>query len=256
MHTDTEARTPPAPLVAAVEASAAQIRPDDAQIDAWFRAYASNHARRIAFDLDRVERHVRPGDRILEFGAVPLLLTLPLHERGHDVTGVDLDPSRFASTIASFDLNVVQCDIEREPLPLPDKTWDVAVFNELFEHLRINPIFTLREVRRVLKPDGLLLLSTPNLRSLFGLYNFLIRNRSYSCSPDVYAQYAKLEEIGHMGHVREYTVPEVIDFLDNVGFTVEHVTFRGGYPDRLLGRVACRLRPSLRPFAGFVARAS
>ncbi|HHO50010.1 MAG TPA: class I SAM-dependent methyltransferase [Deltaproteobacteria bacterium] len=254
MHTDKEARTPPAPLLAAVQASAARIVPDNDQLEAWFRAYASNHARRIAFDLDLIERHTAPSDRILELGAVPLLLTLPLHERGHDVTGVDIDPGRFASTIASFDLSVVQCDIEHEPLPLPSDTWDVAVFNELFEHLRINPIFTLREVRRVLKPGGLLLLSTPNLRSLFGLYNFVFRSRAYSCSADVYAQYAKLEEIGHMGHVREYTVPEVVEFLDHVGFDVESVTFRGGYPGRV-GRAAARLLPRLRPFVSYVARA-
>lgn len=254
MHTDKEAPTPPAPLLATIQASAARIVPDDDQLESWFRAYASNHARRIAFDLELIERHVTPAARVLEFGAVPLLLTLPLHERGHDVTGVDIDPSRFASTIQASGLTVVQCDIERDPLPLPSDTWDVAVFNELFEHLRINPIFTLRQVHRVLKPGGLLLLSTPNLRSLFGLYNFVVRGRAYSCSPDVYAQYAKLEEIGHMGHVREYTVREVVEFLGNVGFEVESITFRGGYPGRV-GRAASRLLPRLRPFVSYVARA-
>jgi len=96
-------------------------------------------------------------------------------------------------------------------------------------------------------------LSTPNLRSLYGIYNFLVKGQSYSCSEGVYDQYVQLEEIGHMGHVREYTVAEMTNFLDRVGFSVESMTFRGQYPQRV-GKVACRLRPTLRPFVSYAAR--
>ena len=38
------------------------------------------------------------------------------------------------------------------------------LFCELFEHLHLNPFHTLKEIFRVLRPGGLLLLTTPNLR--------------------------------------------------------------------------------------------
>lgn len=124
---------------------------------------------------------------------------------------------------------MVSCDIETEKLPFHDSQFDVVLFNELFEHLRINPIFTMREVHRILKPGGLLFLSTPNLRSLAGLANFLLKNRCYSCEADPYDEFSKLEGLGHMGHVREYTTREITEFLGRIGFEVREIVFRGTF---------------------------
>lgn len=50
-----------------------------------------------------------------------------------------------------------EVNFEEEPLPFADDAVDVVVFNEVFEHLRVNPIFTFREINRVLRPQGTLL---------------------------------------------------------------------------------------------------
>ncbi|MDB6011656.1 MAG: hypothetical protein JWL65_3906 [Gammaproteobacteria bacterium] len=104
-----------------------------------------------------------------------------------------------------------------------DESFDVVVFHELFEHLRINPVFTLTEVLWVIKPNGILTPSTPNLRSLDGIRNFLFRDRAFSCAPSIYLEYEKLQTIGHTGHVREYTWTEVVEFLQTIGFVVGHI---------------------------------
>ena len=57
--------------------------------------------------------------------------------------------------------------------PVPDDSYDLVLFNEVFEHLRLDLVFTMTEVRRVLKNDGTLLLSTPNHRSLVGIWTLL-----------------------------------------------------------------------------------
>ena len=231
---------------------AAELRPEESELSAWHDLYAANHDQRIALDLDLVCDRIDPGARVLECGSVPLLLTGALARRDFEVTGADLAPERYASAIAAHGLDVVRCDLERQPLPFADDSFDAVLFNELFEHLRIDPIFTLSEVRRVLRPGASMFLSTPNLRSFRGLANFLLRNRSYSCCGDVYAEYRKLSELGHMGHVREYTTREVDDFLSRIGFEVRETLFRGGYP-HLWSAVAVWLFPSLRPFVTFVA---
>lgn len=230
-----------------------RIEPDDASLEAWFTKYFEQHQQRLAADLEIIRRHVEPGSRILEYGAIPLLMTAALAALDYKVHAVDIQPQRFAAAIADLGLDVTRCDVESEPVPFAGGEFDAVLFNELFEHLRIDPIFTLREAFRVLKPAGVLLLSTPNLRSYRGIRNLLVRNQGHAVSAGVYEQYQKLETLGHMGHVREYTTREVQDFLGRVGFRLEAIVYRGGHGRGVVG-LAERLTPSLRPFFTAVAR--
>jgi len=239
--------------LALLDRIASRIRPDDPALDEWFSTYCREQRKRLAADLHIVERHVESGARILEYGAIPLVMTAALRSLEYKVSAVDIKPERFAMTITDFALDVTKCDVETEAVPFATETFDVVLFSELFEHLRINPVFTLRGVHRVLKPGGLLLLSTPNLRSLRGIRNLVFRNQGHAVSEGVYRQYEKLEALGHMGHVREYTTREVSDFLTQVGFSIDTVIFRGGYGRGVVG-IAERVAPSLRPFFTLVAK--
>ena len=232
---------------------AARIRPDEPALAEWFSIYCREQRKRLAADLHIVGRRVESGARILEYGAIPFVMTAALKSLEYEVSAVDIKPERFARTITDFALDVTKCDVETEAVPFAAETFDVVLFSELFEHLRINPIFTLRGVHRVLKPGGLLLLSTPNLRSFRGIRNLLLHNQGHAVSEGVYRQYEKLEALGHMGHVREYTTREVSDFLTHLGFSIDTVIFRGGHGRGVVG-IAERAVPSLRPFFSLIAK--
>jgi SAM-dependent methyltransferase len=238
--------------LALVDEVAARIRPDDPTLEEWCAHYCREHRGRLAADLRLVEEHAAPGGRILEYGAVPLVMTAALAALGFEVRALDVKPERFAGAIARLGLDVIRCDVETEAVPFPSETFDTILFNELFEHLRLDPVFTLGEALRVLRPGGRLLLSTPNLRSLRGIRNLIVHNQGHAASGDVYEQYAKLHSLGHMGHVREYTTREVSDFLHRIGFRVDRIVFRGGHGRGVVG-LAERLTPSLRPFFTLVA---
>lgn len=190
----------------------------------WFSKYAKSHRIRLAYDLDYVRQYARQNSRIVEFGSVPLILTASLKANNFQVQGLDIDPDRFRAIIDSFGLEIAKANIETERLPLESDYYDLALFNELFEHMRINPITTMTEVRRVLKPGGILLLSTPNLTSFKGWLNLILLNKTPG---NVYQEYLKLEKLGHMGHVREYTSTELKEFLEQSGFAVNQIIYRG-----------------------------
>lgn len=247
--------TPKAENLALIRQVSDKIRPDESAHINWYLSYANDHATRLAFDLQIIKEYVATKLAILEYGAVPLLMTKALMDSGYRVSALDIAPERFSTSVKKHKIDVIKCDIEKERTPFQDNTFDAIIFNELFEHLRINPIFTMKEVHRILKPDGTLFLSTPNLRSLNGIRNFLLSNLSYSCSPNIYRQFEKLETLGHMGHTREYTTREVREFLENIGFTTELIIFRGRY-NKTLPQLIARQFPSLRPFATFLVKKS
>ena len=51
-----------------------------------------------------------------------------------------------------------------------DETFDVIYASHILEHIRQEPIKTLKEWARVLKPDGTLYLSVPNIHFLFQMF--------------------------------------------------------------------------------------
>jgi SAM-dependent methyltransferase len=235
-----------------IDSCSQDLTPEDVALLKWHQGYLANHRVRIAHDLDIISRQIPKAGRMLELGSIPLVLTAALMRSGYQVIGCDIAPERYAGSIRSAGLDVVKCNIELEKLPFDDGSFDAVIFNELFEHLRINPIFTFSELLRVLKPGGILTLSTPNLKSLDGIGNFLLKDRAYSCSADIYTEYRKLTDIGHMGHVREYTPTEVVEFLQAIGFEVEAIIYRGEYGNRLK-RVLSSLIPRLSPFVSYLA---
>jgi 2-polyprenyl-3-methyl-5-hydroxy-6-metoxy-1,4-benzoquinol methylase len=78
-----------------------------------------------------------------------------------EVFGVDLDASAVSAADAATaqSVRIVQGDVAE--LPFQDDEFDVVVSFETIEHVEDGDA-TLREFRRVLRPDGLLILSSPN----------------------------------------------------------------------------------------------
>jgi SAM-dependent methyltransferase len=165
-------------------------------------------------DLSRIRRLYQDGP-LLEIGGFPFYFSMCLRKMGVNSTTVDLAPDRAKMLIRMHSLRVVRCDIEREPLPFAAQSVTMITLCATFEHLRVDPLFALEEMRRVLKPRGVLYLTTPNLYRLGNIISFAL-GRGLAFDP--IHEYGKLRTVGHMGHVREYTASEIRRFLARAGF--------------------------------------
>jgi SAM-dependent methyltransferase len=220
----------------------------------WSRQYFLNHQKRYRSDLQIIQQYYCDGE-ILEIGSLPCHITYCLKKLNLPVVGVDIEPGRADDFLNKHGLTVKKCDIEKEQMPFSDDKFNMVLFNEVFEHLRIDPIATLKEVHRVLSPGGIIILSTPNLCALDKRWQ-LFCGRGYD---DPYSEFEKLHLLGHMGHVREYTTSQVRKFLCNTGFEVVAVEYRIYHPLRrrilqFLQDVCMLIVPRWRPYQVFVAR--
>jgi SAM-dependent methyltransferase len=109
------------------------------------------------------------GKRVLDLGCRSGALTRHFLD-GNTVVGLDVDPSALEKA-ASLGIEPVQANVE-EPLPFEDASFHAVVAGELFEHLQF-PDALVAEIRRVLKPGGVLVGSVPNAFRLQSRLRFL-----------------------------------------------------------------------------------
>jgi 2-polyprenyl-3-methyl-5-hydroxy-6-metoxy-1,4-benzoquinol methylase len=112
---------------------------------------------------------------LLDVGAHWLHQSLLYALNGFEVTALDV-PTTFEDPHVRALAHTHRIRLLPEPSPesahaltaLASDTFDVVLFTEIIEHITFNPIAMWREIHRVLKPGGHLVLTTPNYYALRG----------------------------------------------------------------------------------------
>ncbi len=105
-------------------------------------------------------------------------------------------------------------DAEKTVFPYQDGSFDVVVSCEILEHFLCDPVHVLAECHRVLKPGGVIVLTTPNAMRWNNISK-LIRGKN------IFDKYVR--ESATARHPREYTPAEVLRLFEAVGFAVTHI---------------------------------
>lgn len=220
------------------------------QNSSWFQNYSLNRKESFQTQLNGLLSYLPPPPcSILDVGAAPFVLSEALTKHGYIVSALDLAPERFEN-LDKLDCTVVRGNAELpSTVPIED-TFDVVLLLHVFEHFHLDPITSLEGLRSLLKPNGLLVLETPNLLSIIGWKNIIMKGVAYSCANSIYHEFSKLKRIGHMGHIREYTKGELQELLEACGFTVEKIHTKDYLPGRgwkiAMVRVCQSIFPSLK----------
>lgn len=112
--------------------------------------------------------------KILDFGTGSGAFLNALSERGYkNLYACDID-NYVADNIKPLLKDFKAFDASFDKFTWSDKTFDVVTAWEVFEHLE-NPHNAIREIYRILKPDGLLIFSVPNIFHIVSRLIFLKR---------------------------------------------------------------------------------
>lgn len=177
------------------------------------------------------------GDGSAAATAAPLLAP-------HRLVGVDW--SQDALRRANKHLTAVRGGLTDPGLPFASGTADAVLFSEVIEHL-VDPDAALDELRRVLRPGGHLLLSTPNLAAWYNRALLLAGVQPVFSEVSMRGIYGRPGS-QVVGHLRLYTARALRQMLPAAGFEIVKVSGAPYHdvprPFRPLDRLACHT-PSL-----------
>jgi SAM-dependent methyltransferase len=107
-----------------------------------------------------------PGLSILNLGSGPFFELSSLRDCGRRFTVCDIDPRAVALARERYGARLAGADVLEpgQPLPYADERFDAVASMDVIEHVT-DPLGWVREALRVLKPNGLLFLTTPNYGS-------------------------------------------------------------------------------------------
>jgi SAM-dependent methyltransferase len=172
--------------------------------------------------------------RCLELGANPYFTTFLLDE----FSDLDLELANFFDgtkdsitqlvrhvaldgTAAERPFSSKLFNVENDLFPYEEASLDVVLFCEILEHLLMNPLAVLGEIHRILKPNALLVVTTPNVCRLENATRLVD-------GQNIYDPYSGFGPYGR--HNREYTMEEVVFLLAFAGFETEVSFTADGHP--------------------------
>ena len=149
--------------------------------------------------------------RLLDVAAGSGIAAGILQDRGWEVSALDIS-EELVSQIRDRGIEARVHDLSSRPLPFEDQTFEAVFAGEIIEHL-VDTSGFLEQLRRVLRPGGVLVLTTPNLASIENRLRLLFGRYP------IWVEYA----LSDQGHVRAYTLPTLRSHLRSTGFQVEEI---------------------------------
>lgn len=192
-------------------------------------------AHRIWLTVQQLDRHVAdsPAFVVLDVGAYPFAITeairFYLRRRCRILATVAQRlPAEAVNRLTAADIELLPVNLDprvkmddplpgmTDYLPLPDNSVDLVIFAHVIEHI-YHPIQILREILRVLKPGGKLLMTTDHGMLLGGFLNYL-NGGTYLHEP--VETTAAMVFTEWRGHVRFYTEGDLRTLLEAAGARV------------------------------------
>ncbi len=141
-----------------------------------------------------------------------------------------IDSSDYALNKAienGFDKISMVNDFSSDLIPYSDESFDLIICKDVLEHL-VNPMHLVKEMHRLLKKDGKLLIHVPNHFSIWGRLRFLLNNQIDTFS------YFKESDRYNFPHIRFYTYDSLLNMTKKAGFNnAENISYFFSQPPKI-----------------------
>ena len=190
---------------------------------------------------DTVNRYLKPGARILDFGCGPGEKTAILQQLGFQCSGCDdlqedwhRSPGQ-RDAILNFmkDAGIDFRLLNGGPLPFEKDYFDMVMLHDVLEHLHNSPRDLLIDLLELAKPEGLLFVTVPNQVNIKKRLKVLRGQTNLTNYATFYWSQAPWR-----GHIREYVRDDLVKLCEFLGLEV--LELRG--VDHMLQRIPAKAR--------------
>jgi len=133
--------------------------------------------------------------------------------RNHFASYIGVDAVRYEGFPADAKFSPI--DLDSGVVPLPDEIADVVVAIETIEHLE-NPRAFIRELARLAKSGGLVVVTTPNQLSFLSLLTLVVKHR-----------FSAFQDVHYPAHLTALLEVDLIRIAKERGLTEIAITFTG-----------------------------
>jgi len=167
--------------------------------------------------LDKMVRLKPAPATLLEIGCAGGHFLLLARDRGYSVKGIEISEYASEQARTRYGLDVLTGTLEDNDLP--DQSIDIVYLKDVLEHVR-NPLAFLEECRRILKPDGIIVVLVPSyidsplLRLYISIWQSSPRLRTM-----IWANRGKYL-LDKPFHLFEFTASSLKKILDRAGFSI------------------------------------
>ena len=172
--------------------------------------------------IELVLAHCDGQSKILNVGVgYGFLDTVLKTEHGYQIEGCELPDNIpvYSDLLRESSIPVLAGGLGMSDWPVKDGSYDLIIFGEVFEHLRISPLRALCLLNKALRPGGQLLLTTPNIAYLGNVVKLASGRNILQMLPDDDTDLAHVTD--DLVHIREYTLEEVSALLSKANFRIE-----------------------------------
>jgi SAM-dependent methyltransferase len=191
---------------------------------------------------ERIDRYFSSGQLVVDLGCGDGTWIDAIRSRYERAIGIDISDAALTSrggVVAGWEF--LRRDLDDGPFPLPDGCADAVRANQVIEHVA-NPLHFVAEVHRVLRPGGVFVATTPNVRYVRHLLRLVVAGQG----PMTSGAALRTPQVWDDGHLHFFTTRDLEWLARAAGFSRVHTTAlispigRGGVARRVLDKVRQR----------------
>jgi SAM-dependent methyltransferase len=204
----------------------------DARGESEYIDFLHSQYEKILLDFNEIFCNSDTRKHVLEISAFLGVVDIALTKMGFEVYAYDNPEfqknTRLNKLYSEYNVHPSMGylkDIWSTGLPYPDNHCDAVILSEVIEHLNFNPLPVLQEINRILKPEGILYITTPNQVCLINRISIILGRSIRNPLSDSVTQADQTKNAICGIHWREYTLKELFELLEITGFSIKKYSF-------------------------------